>query len=678
MSSSHRLSQGFSVVTTAVSCALGALLSCSPALAADADADAAAAAGPVPIEAFFKRGQMRGAALSPSGRLLAVLVSAPKTRIGISIIDLDGKEPQRFIEASQLADVNWVRWVNEDWMIFTIEDPDQRSNERRGSGLMTVRRDGSDSRMLIKRRYDGGNETEDPFQRRRTLPPNHSFVGMGAPGTNDVVVEEWKFDTFGNYTHSAFFNMNVATSGMRSLFQDSPKAQSVLLDGAARARVLWDDREGQTTIYWSDTGDAPWRQISKAPSYAGSFSPVYVEGEDTLVVSRQVDGKGVLQRFDVKTGKLAGEPLMATPGFSMFADGIFARGKTQALGVRLETDAISTVWFSPAMQRLQDAADAKLPGRVNVLSCANCDDPRAVLIQSYSDQQPAQYVLYRPKENRWQLIGENRADIDPARMAGMEFHRTKARDGEDLPVWITRSEGAAKKPAPAVVMVHGGPYTRGALCGWHADAQFLASRGYVVIEPEFRGSMGYGYDHFKAGWKQWGLAMQDDVSDALKFAVAQGYADPARVCIVGSSYGGYSALMGLIKDPDQYRCGVAHAAVTDLRGMVKMFWSDMGSDYRDYGFPVLIGDLQKDADRLAATSPVEHAARIKVPLLLAHGGMDRRVPIENGERMRDAMLKIGKKVDWVYYPDEGHGFARDENLIDYWTRVEAFLARNLK
>jgi dipeptidyl aminopeptidase/acylaminoacyl peptidase len=634
----------------------------------------AAEAAPVPVEAFFKRAKFRGAELAPGGRWLAVLTSAPKTRIGISIIDLEGKDAPRFIEASTAADVDWVSWVNDEWLVFTIEDADQRSNERRGRGLMAVKRDGSESRMLIQRQF----EIEDPFRKRKTLSPYHSYIGPGALGSNDVVIDEWKFDDFGNFTHAAFLNLNVATGGTRSLYQEGPKAQSVMLDGTGKARALWHTSEGVTTLYWSDTGDAPWRQIAKNPTYAAGFSPLYVESADSLVVAGEINHDGVLRRFDLKLGKMAGDPILRTPGFSAWAQPVMVRGSHQVLGVRLITDAESAVWFVPEMQKLQDVVDAKLPGRVNRISCSPCDKPKVVLVESYADQLPTQYLLHRPQENRWQLIGEDRPDIEASRMASLELVRTKARDGADLPVWITRPTGAAKQPAPAVVMVHGGPYARGSVWGWHADAQFLASRGYVVIEPEFRGSTGYGYQHFKAGWKQWGLAMQDDVTDALKYAVAQGLVDPKRVCIVGGSYGGYASLMGLIKDPDQYRCGVAFAAVTDLRVIPKQYWSDISFEYRDYGFPLLVGDLTKDADRLTATSPVEHADRIKAPVLLVHGLKDRRVPIEHGERMRDALQKAGKKFEWVTYPDEGHGFAREENAIDYWKRVEAFLAQNLK
>jgi dipeptidyl aminopeptidase/acylaminoacyl peptidase len=287
--------------------------------------------------------------------------------------------------------------------------------------------------------------------------------------------------------------------------------------------------------------------------------------------------------------------------------------------------------------------------------------------------------MWRPQEDKWQLLGEARPDIAPARMAALEFHRTTARDGQDLPVWVTRPAGpAGAKPAPAVVLVHGGPWVRGVVWGWHSEAQFLASRGYVVIEPEFRGSLGYGDKHYRAGWKQWGRTMQDDVTDALRFAVKQGWVDASRVCIMGASYGGYSTLIGLVRDPDQYRCGVAFAAVSEPQNMYDYHWSDFGYQTRNFNLPVLLGDRTKDAGMLADISAVRHAEKIKAPLLLAHGARDRRVPIEHAEAMLAALRKAGKSVEWVRYPEEGHGFFYDENRFDYYRKVEAFLAKHLK
>jgi dipeptidyl aminopeptidase/acylaminoacyl peptidase len=210
--------------------------------------------------------------------------------------------------------------------------------------------------------------------------------------------------------------------------------------------------------------------------------------------------------------------------------------------------------------------------------------------------------------------------------------------------------------------------------------QFLASRGYVVIEPEFRGSTGYGEAHFKAGFKQWGQAMQDDVADALLWAQQQGLAS-SKACIAGASYGGYSTLMGLVRHPELYRCGISYLAVTDLELLLKGSWfvnDDTSGLSRKHTLPQKIGDLQTDAEMIRANSPVRQAARIKAPVLLAMGELDVRVPLTHGTRMKEALEAAGNPPEWVVYPGEGHGWALPKHRIDFAERVERFLAQHLK
>jgi dipeptidyl aminopeptidase/acylaminoacyl peptidase len=269
--------------------------------------------------------------------------------------------------------------------------------------------------------------------------------------------------------------------------------------------------------------------------------------------------------------------------------------------------------------------------------------------------------------------------VDPRRMAKVQFHRFKARDGREIPVWLTIPANASKDvPLPAVVMVHGGPWVRGGEWRWDPMNQFLASRGYLVIEPEFRGSTGFGDDHFRASWKQWGQAMQDDVNDALKWAREKGAASP-HACIAGASYGGYSTLIGLTRDSDLWRCGVAWVAVADLMMLVRGSWTisdDVGYSRR-YGIPRLVADPKTDENMIRANSPVEQADKIKAPLLLAMGEDDIRVPLAHGTRMRDAMTRAGKPLEWVLYANEGHGWRKPENRIDWARRVDRFLSQHL-
>jgi dipeptidyl aminopeptidase/acylaminoacyl peptidase len=229
-----------------------------------------------------------------------------------------------------------------------------------------------------------------------------------------------------------------------------------------------------------------------------------------------------------------------------------------------------------------------------------------------------------------------------------------------------------------VVYIHGGPYVRGTQWEWSREPQFLAAHGYAVIEPEFRGSAGFGYSLFRAGWKQWGLAMQDDISDATRWAIQKGYADPKRIAIGGASYGGYATLMGLAKEPDLYRCGFEWVGVTDIKLLFADNWNDASDDQLKYGIPLMVADPVKDAEQIKATSPIENAARIHQPLLMAYGTYDRRVPIVNGTQMRDALAATNAHVEWISYLYEGHGWYIEADNIDFWTRVLSFLDTNMR
>lgn len=636
----------------------------------------ATAAAP-PIEAFFEPAAIQGVKLSPSGRWMAVLNGTSNGRNKLTVVDLDGKETSRIVASFSKFDVANVSWVSEDYLIFSLVDRSAPGRKDRHPGLLSVDRDGKRIKELIKFIW----ETEfPPMGGGHPLEPNNFLIHLGAPGTNEVIVAEVQYDVAGEFSHTQLRAVNVATGALRPLTDvPSQKIKGWVFDNQGTPRAAYNYEGGKQTLYWKEA-NGKWKELVSFPVNKPPYELAYVDGKDQLYVEMPsgAGGTSAIHQFDFANGKPFPDSVIETPGFDSQASPIYEYGSNTLVGVSTEGDSQVLTWFAPAMKEVQKKADALLPGRVNYLRCGACINPNRILVMSYSDTSPMEYLLYSVADDAWQRVGASRPRIDPEQMAQLDMHMAKTRDGANLPVWITATPRKDAKPRPAVVVVHGGPWVRGVSWAWDPEAQFLASRGYIVIEPEFRGSKGYGEAHFRAGWKQWGQRMQDDVSDALRYAIDKGLVDGSRVCIAGASYGGYSTLMGLAKDPAQYRCGVAWVAVSDPRYMYDVHWSDILSDSKQHSLPELLGDPVKDADMLKANAPIALAAKIKAPVLLAYGNRDRRVPIVHGEDMRTALTDAGNKPEWIVYDGEGHGWSRPENKIDFWRRVEAFLDKNLK
>lgn len=646
-------------------------------------AGAAHAAGEalLPVESFFREVDIDGIALSPSGRRLAVTTTSGSPRLALTVVDLEtGKAAS--VAKFEDADIGEFQWVNDERLVFSLQDRRTAVGERKFySGLFSAMHDGGDWRMLIDLRYDflvprrGGREP---------LNALHELLDVPSTGGNEIVIGQWKLD--GAYDPVELIPMLLDASTQRIRCLPIGKLERVktwLFDRKGEPRLAIASHQGRTQYHWRGPGESAWKQLGDFPSLELPFEPRYVDTAGQLFVTTNSGpaGESELRRFDFAAGKPAADVLVRTPGFDFTGGLITDPDSGRALGVRVITDAETTAWFDPGLKKLQAAVDARFPGKANRIHCRRCGkDDMVVSVHSWSDQDPGSFWIHYPASNKWVGVGPVRKDIEARRMATLDLHRIKARDGRDLPVWVTLPPGGAKAgPRPTVVLVHGGPWVRGVSWEWDAWAQFLASRGYVVIEPEFRGSTGYGFQHEKAGWKQWGRSMQDDVADATTWAVSKGIADGGKVCIAGASYGGYSTLMGLVRHGELYRCGVAWAAVTDPRLMFEFDWvNDISAEHRQYSLPVLIGDPKADGAMLAEVAPAEQAAKIKAPLLLAFGGRDRRVPFEHGRRLREAMKAAGNDPEWIVYDAEGHGWSKLENRYDFARRMETFLGKHLK
>jgi acetyl esterase/lipase len=609
-------------------------------------------------------------------------VGGGSTRVALAVVDVEHKSPPVIAASAPDADVRSFQWVTDDRLVFDVVDLQSGGRDQNfAPGLYSVRRDGSEVRQLIRSNREFAAEAR--LVRRETLHWNHTLLTVPRDDSGEVIVGEYVVEKEQTVRKINALRLNVVTGRTRSLSVGTPPhVVHWIFDPRGEPRVLYAINEGMGTVFWRGPDSQQWAVIASEPYLQPSFMPQFVDSAGRLYVTMNAAGNGTaaLKLFDFARNRPEAEPFVSTPGFDFVGELASDEGGA-TVGLHVNTDAWSTLWFQARMKQIQKAVDDRLPGRTNVLSCRRCADPAIVLVQSWSDQDPGSFWLYRPAADAWQLVGRVRPEIDPARAATLDFHRIKTRDGLEMPVWLTLpSKHAPGAPAarPAIVLVHGGPWLRGGEWRWRAETQFLASRGYVVIEPEFRGSTGYGQAHFEAGWKQWEGAMQDDVADAVRWAAARNLIDPKRVCIAGASYGGYATLMGLVRYPELYRCGVAWVAVTDPRLLSEVDWtSDISDEGRRYQLPTLLGDLQADAEMLKRAAPVERADAIRAPLLLAFGRQDRRVPLYHGTRMREALKAVGRDPEYVVYDDEGHGWSKVANKVDFWTRVERFLERNL-
>ncbi|MCY0915985.1 alpha/beta hydrolase family protein [Massilia antarctica] len=666
---------------------IAALLACTltmPAFAAEA-----APPAPPPIADFFNNPAFSDANLSPNGKYLAVRFSNDNKRDRLIVIEL-ATNAVKVVAQFADRDVNTFQWVNDERLVLDSTDKTIGPGDAiYGPGLFAVNRDGSNFRQLVQ---VSGNFVQEHGVARNVLPANHYLVGQkGAQVSDDVYVINPKRDGLheaGDIKYVNLVRLNTVTGRTETVKRPGP-ARGWLLDHKGEPRLCMTLEQNIETIWYLDPASEEWRQIAFFDAYLGgkdAFTPLAFGPDGTLyVLSHAGKDKRALRTFDLATNKVSDKPVVALADYDFSGRLITSRDKL--LGVRYLSDARATVWFDEKMKALQATIDAALPATANMINPPARPDSPWVLVQSYSDKQPERYMLYNLDTGKFNPVGSTHERIVPAQMAEQELVRITARDGLTVPTWLTlptavpaAMPAAARKNLPMVVLVHGGPYVRGREWRWSADSQFLASRGYAVLEPEFRGSTGFGTGHYRAGWKQWGLKMQDDIADATKWAIAQGIADPKRICIAGASYGGYATLMGLVNDPALYKCGINWVGVTDINLLYTGHWSftsDMSSAYLKYGAPTLIGDPEKDAAQLRATSPVLQAARITQPLLMAYGGADRRVPLYHGKKFLEALKEHNQNVEWVVYQEEGHGWSLPKNRIDFWGRVEKFLARQI-
>ncbi len=646
-----------------------------------AAASGAARTAPLPAQSFVGSPAIDRVVISPSGKHLAMVVRSDNGRLVLATMELPRAGPPRVIAGFSNADVRAVFWVNDDRLVYQgYEDGFYVADG--GGGTFAINHDGSGMQPLIVwSRVVTGGRWQSVQLHNRVLPYGWHVMGPVGDGSAEVLAVHMSEHADRSQYITDVVHLDTVSGNTRSQrLGMPPQPSSLVFDAQGLARVVSVFTGGRHRVLVRQQRGSHWEQLLNLPLFdPAAWTPIALEGEDQLLVyGNQGRDTAGYYLYDLKKRRLDTEPLVAVNRFDIGGLAQDRRSR-RAMGVSLMADRPMSVWFDQRLDGIQKSVDAALPpGRFNTLSCSRCETTQQFVVLSESDRHPGEFYLYDHAARKLEPLGSRRPEIDEASQGRRSFHWVKARDGLEMPVVVTHPAGSqADEKLPAVLLVHGGPWVRGADVRWHAEAQFLASRGYRVLQPDFRGSTGLGYRHFQAGFKQWGLAMQDDLADTVAWAADQGLVDADRVCIYGGSYGGYAALMGPIRHPGVYRCAISYAGVTDIGLHFSTLRSDMGPQTRRYSLPQLVGDPVADREQFERTSPLKRVAEIKVPVLLAHGADDIRVTREHADQFVRAARAAGVRIENVSYGRDGHGWNFVENHLDFLTRMEQFLSRTL-
>lgn len=629
---------------------------------------AAPAAHAVDIDAFIKRDQFEQIKLSPTGEHYAATVPLEDRTILVLLRRADNKIVGTF-STGKFTHVSAFDWVNPERVLLAVVEKFGALDQPRSLGEIYSLSTAGSADILIGQRVNRqqlgtnikGKKAEAIF----------AYLVDNLPGDDrNVLVSVMPF---ASDPYTRLERMDVVSGRRQPVARAPVRNASFTTDNAGEARFARGSGVDNVDRLYVRKGAGDGWELVNDELASGRIELPLGFSEDNRTAYLQVEqatGPDAIVAMDMDSGKRTEllrdddtDPLHAIyrPGTSIPVGAVYMDGKRRA------------AFFDKASPeaRQQRALEAAFAGDFPVITSSTADG-RLSLVRTGSDRNPGDFFVFDNQAKKADHLISRRSWFDPAKMAETRPVSLAARDGTPLKGYLTLPAGGADKNLPLVMLPHGGPF--GIFDDWDfdTDRQMLADAGYAVLQVNFRGSGNYGRAFRKAGARQWGGKMQDDVTDATKWAIAQGHADPRRICIYGASYGAYAALMGAAKEPDLYRCAVGYVGVYDLPTM----HTHGDIQQRGSGETFLrewIGTRQE----LAAVSPNRVAERIKVPVFLAAGGEDQRAPIEHSKMMERALIAAGKPVETLYYPNEGHGFYVEANRRAYYQKLLAFLGRNI-
>ncbi len=612
----------------------------------------------LPIETFFRHPELSQAQLSPDGKHVAALTQVEDTNL-VVVLNLETGRKNLL----RGGDTHHFRWLTSERLLL------ETGGTNFFGGLVAVNLDNNKAKVLV-----------DPllYQARDERHLDiYDFLSLVEGAPDCFLAERYTLWAGGNdLPRKTVCRINFNTGKITVEEKNPGNVVGFLADCKGRVRGAVAQRGEKLQVLYRHQREQPWTVVYETSLLDPDFSPNWFgEGEQMFVFARGGKNTMGVYAFDPVARKL-GQCFWQDEYYDAESAYFDDHAAAPPEGVFCHGERPEVHWLIPGWKELQSAIDNMAPGRASRPVNESRDRIKRLFVSETDLSYPDYYLLDTEKKS-FRRLGKSAAWIDPGLMAPMRHIVYESRDGIRIHGYLTVPKGSTGKNLPLVMMPHGGPWTRD-VWGYNAEVQFLANRGYAVLQVNFRGSTGYGAQFLRLGYRQWGRKMQDDITDAVKWAITEGIADPHRIAIFGSSYGGYAALMGLIVTPELYRCGVCIAGVTDIKGVLKTFRNRRTFRALPDLNRITVGDYRKNREELDGVSPVNHADKIQAPVLLAYGKQDPVVPIEQGTDMARALKKAGKSYELISERYEAHGFYWLSNRVELYQQVETFLQKNMR
>ena len=605
--------------------------------------------GFIPLENFFKNPEKSSYQISPDGKYFAY--TAPyETRMNIFVQEI-GKDSAVRLTSETERSVAGYFWANNNRILF-LKDTGGDENYQ----LYGVDVNGENLKGL----------TVFPNVRTQIIDPLEDFE-------DEVIISMNKR----NLQMFDPYRLNIVTGEMTQLATNPGNIQGWLTDHDAKLRVAVAlDGTNQVLLYRDKESDE-FKPILTT-DFKESLSPIFFtfDNKNLYAVSNIGRDKTAFLIFDTKTAK-EGEVLFEHPDYDI-SNATYSHKKKKLQGVMWTGHQYTgRHYFDEEYKALREKLEAKFSGyQVGIVSATK--DENKMIVRTYTDKSLGAYYFYDGTTDELNKIADISPWLNEDDMSEMNCVTYTSRDGFKIEAYLTLPKGYTMETAknlPVVVNPHGGPWARDSW-GFRSENQFLANRGYAVFQMNFRGSTGFGRKFLEASYKQWGLTMQDDITDGVNWLIEQGIADAKRVAIYGASYGGYATLSGLTKTPDLYACGIDYVGVANLftfLNTIPPYWKPMLDMMHE-----MVRNPSADSIQFVQTSPALNADKIKAPLFIAQGANDVRVNKDESDQIVAALKERGVEVEYMVKDNEGHGFSNEENRFDFYRAMEKFLAEHLK